>query len=61
MVVALLLGAVKAGASGYLLKDAGPDQIAEGLNISKIPIVLALVALVGVGLITWSMRARRPG
>ena len=28
-----------------------PDQIAEGLNISKIPIVLALVALVGVGLI----------
>ena len=28
-----------------------PDQIAEGLNVSKIPIVLALVALVGVGLI----------
>ena len=28
-----------------------PEQIAEGLNISKIPIVLALVALVGVGLI----------
>jgi hypothetical protein len=28
-----------------------PDQIAEGLNVSKIPIVLALVALVGVALI----------
>lgn len=28
-----------------------PDQIAEGLNISKIPIVLALVVLVGIGLI----------
>ncbi|HEX7055193.1 MAG TPA: ankyrin repeat domain-containing protein [Burkholderiales bacterium] len=28
-----------------------PEQIAEGLNISKIPIILALVALVGVGLI----------
>jgi hypothetical protein len=28
-----------------------PEQIAEGLSISRIPIVLALVALVGVGLI----------
>jgi hypothetical protein len=28
-----------------------PEQIAEGLNISRAPIVLALVALVGVGLI----------
>ena len=28
-----------------------PEQIAEGLNISKVPIVLALVALVGVGLV----------
>jgi len=28
-----------------------PDQIAEGLNVSKIPIVLALVVLVGIGLI----------
>src|SRR5687768_3337004 len=28
-----------------------PDQIAEGLNISKIPILLALVALVGVGVV----------
>src|ERR1041384_1399312 len=26
-----------------------PEQIADGLNISKVPIVLALVALVGVG------------
>ena len=30
-----------------------PEQIAEGLNISKVPIVLALVALVGVGLINY--------
>ena len=28
-----------------------PDQIAEGLNISKIPIILALLALVGVGVV----------
>jgi hypothetical protein len=28
-----------------------PDQIAEGLNISKIPILLALLALVGVGVV----------
>src|SRR5215212_7095167 len=28
-----------------------PDQIAEGLNVSKIPIVLALAALVGIALI----------
>ena len=28
-----------------------PQQIAEGLNISKMPIVLSLLALVGVGLI----------
>lgn len=28
-----------------------PEQIAEGLNISKMPIVLSLVALVGVGLV----------
>lgn len=33
-----------------------PDQIAEGLNISKIPIVLALVALVGVGLINYFIK-----
>jgi hypothetical protein len=28
-----------------------PEQIAEGLNISKIPIVVALAALIGVGLV----------
>jgi len=33
-----------------------PEQIAEGLNISKIPIVLALVALVGVGLINYVVK-----
>lgn len=33
-----------------------PTQIAEGLNISKIPIVLSLVALVGVGLINYIVR-----
>ena len=33
-----------------------PEQIAEGLNVSKIPIVLALVALVGVGLINYIVR-----
>jgi hypothetical protein len=33
-----------------------PDQIAEGLNISKIPILLALVALVGVGLINYVVK-----
>ena len=34
-----------------------PEQIADGLNISKIPIVLALVALVGVGLINYVVHA----
>jgi hypothetical protein len=33
-----------------------PDQIAEGLNISKVPIVLALVALIGVGLINYVVK-----
>ena len=33
-----------------------PDQIAEGLNISRVPIVLALVALVGVGLINYVIK-----
>jgi hypothetical protein len=28
-----------------------PEQIADGLNLSKVPIVLALVALVGIGLV----------
>jgi len=38
-----------------------PDQIAEGLNISKIPIVLALVALVGVGLINYVVKLMPTG
>jgi len=33
-----------------------PAQIAEGLSISKIPIVLSLVALVGVGLINYVVK-----
>jgi hypothetical protein len=33
-----------------------PEQIAEGLNISKVPIILALVALVGVGLINYFVK-----
>ena len=38
-----------------------PDQIAEGLNISKIPIILALVALVGVGLINYVVKLMPTG
>jgi len=33
-----------------------PEQIAEGLNLSKIPIILALIALVGVGLINYAVK-----
>ena len=33
-----------------------PEQIADGLNISKIPLILALIALVGVGLINYVVR-----
>ena len=33
-----------------------PEQIAEGFNLSKIPIILALVALVGVGLINYVVK-----
>ena len=33
-----------------------PEQIAEGLNVSKVPIILALVALVGVGLINYFVK-----
>jgi hypothetical protein len=33
-----------------------PEQIAEGLNVSKIPIVLALVALVGIGLVNYMVK-----
>ena len=38
-----------------------PDQIAEGLNISKIPIVLALVALVGVGVVNYFVKLMPTG
>jgi hypothetical protein len=38
-----------------------PDQIAEGLHVSKIPIVLALVALVGVGLINYIVKVLPTG
>jgi uncharacterized protein len=38
-----------------------PDQIAEGLNISKIPIMLALVALIGVGLINYVVKLMPTG
>ena len=33
-----------------------PEQIAEGLNISKIPLILALVAMVGISLINYMVR-----
>jgi hypothetical protein len=33
-----------------------PEQIAEGLNVSKIPIMLALLALIGVGLINYVVK-----
>ena len=38
-----------------------PDQIAEGLNISKIPIMLALVALIGVGLVNYVVKLMPTG
>ncbi len=33
-----------------------PEQIADGLHVSKIPIILALIALVGVGLINYGVK-----
>lgn len=33
-----------------------PEQIADGLHISKVPILLALIALVGVGLINYAVK-----
>ena len=33
-----------------------PEQIAEGLNVSKTPIILALIALVGVGLVNYVVK-----
>jgi hypothetical protein len=38
-----------------------PDQIAEGLNVSKVPIVLALVVLVGVGLVNYMVKLMPTG
>ncbi|HYG55885.1 MAG TPA: ankyrin repeat domain-containing protein [Burkholderiales bacterium] len=38
-----------------------PEQIAEGLNVSKIPIVLALVALVGIGLVNYVVKLMPTG
>ena len=33
-----------------------PEQIAQGLNVSRVPIILALVALIGVGLINYVVK-----
>lgn len=33
-----------------------PEQIAEGLNLSKVPLILALVALVGISLINYVVK-----
>ena len=38
-----------------------PEQIAEGLNISKIPIILALVALVGIAAINYFIKLMPTG
>jgi ankyrin repeat protein len=38
-----------------------PEQIADGLNVSKIPIVLALVALVGIGLVNYMVKLMPTG
>jgi uncharacterized protein len=38
-----------------------PEQIADGLNVSKVPIVLALMALVGVGLVNYLVRLMPTG
>lgn len=66
--VAVLAAAVIIGLFLYLkfffflavvLLTAGanmPEQIAEGLNISKIPLVLALVAMVGISLINYVVK-----
>jgi hypothetical protein len=66
--VAVLAAAVIIGLFFYLrfffflavvLLTAGanmPDQIADGLNISRIPLVLALVAMVGISLINYVVK-----
>jgi hypothetical protein len=38
-----------------------PEQIADGLNVSKVPIMLALLALVGVGLVNYLVRLMPTG
>jgi len=38
-----------------------PEQIAEGLNVSKLPIMLALAALIGVGLVNQAVRLMPTG
>ena len=38
-----------------------PEQIADGLNVSKIPIVLSLVALVGIGLVNYVVKLMPTG
>jgi hypothetical protein len=38
-----------------------PEQIADGLNVSKVPIMLALMALVGVGLVNYLVRLMPTG
>jgi hypothetical protein len=38
-----------------------PEQIAEGLNVSKVPIVLSLVALVGIGLVNYVVKLMPTG
>jgi len=38
-----------------------PEQIADGLNVSKVPIVLSLVALVGIGLVNYVVKLMPTG
>jgi ankyrin repeat protein len=38
-----------------------PEQIADGLNVSKVPIMLALTALVGVGLVNYLVKLMPTG
>lgn len=66
--VAVLAAAVIIGLFLYLkfffflavvLLTAGanmPEQIAEGLNVSKVPLILALVAMVGISLINYVVK-----
>jgi hypothetical protein len=68
MLVAVLAGSMVVGLFLYLkfffflavvLLIAGanlPEQIAEGLNVSKVPLILALVAMVGISLINYVVK-----